>query len=318
MTVIEAPPGRPLNRSTPVRRELVHRTALAEVLLTDVRRTGEHQFTAAAQWPRSHPTFDRAGDGRHNPLLVAETLRELGICIPLQYYAVAPESHLLIGELEFSIDPAAEPRARYGGSEITCEVRADRFRPVGHSPPRSLGLTARYLADGREFAQAQGIARILSPAAYRAIRGGDGTLIPAPAPAPSSSPATALTRPAPDLVGVTQAQDVLIGADWHGRVRLLPADPYHPFFYDHPSDHVPGLVVLEAVRQAMAWQPAGAPARMVSCELRALRFTEADPPARITHTVAAHTGAGRSCEFEVWQGDAMTAAGSLGFAPPRG
>jgi hypothetical protein len=318
MTMIEAPPGRPLNRSTPVPRELVHRTALAEVLLTDVRRAGEHRFAAAAQWPRSHPTFDRAGDGRHNPLMVAETLRELGICIPLQYYAVAPDSHLLIGELEFSIDPAAEPRARYAGSEITCNVRADRFRPVGHSPPRSLGLTALYRSDGRQFARAQGIARILSAAAYRAVRGRDT----------SAAASTAITRPAPDLVGVAQAQDVLIGADWHGRVRLLPADPYHPFFYDHPSDHVPGLVVLEAVRQAVAWHLAGAPARLVSCELRALRFTEAEPPAHITHTAAMRptatntgttgTGAALSCEFEVWQQDALTAAGSLGFATPRG
>jgi len=313
MTLMEAPPGRPLNRSTPAPRELVHRTALAEVLLTDVRAVGGHRFTAAAQWPCSHPTFDRAGDGRHNPLLIAETLRELGICIPLQYYAVPPESRLLIGELEFSIDPEAEPRARHAGSEITCEVRADRFRPVEHSPPRSLGLTARYLADGREFARAQGIARILSPAAYRAIRGRDTRSI-GPAPAPGSpAAALAFAPPKPGLVGVAQAQDVLIGMDRGGRVRLFPADPYHPFFFDHPSDHIPGLVVLEAVRQAVARHLAGAPTRMVSCELRALRFTEADPPAHIAYTVA-----GRSCDFEVWQDGALTAAGSLGFASPDG
>lgn len=184
-------------------------------------------------------------------------------------------------------------------------MRADRFRPVGHSPPRSLGLTACFRCDGREFAQARGVARILSPAAYRAIRGQER----------SPTPSTALTRPAPGLVGVTQAQDVLIGADWHGRVRLLPADPYHPFFFDHPGDHVPGLVVLEAVRQAVAWHLVGNAARMVSCELRALRFTEADPPAYLAYAAATHSGAGHSCEFEVWQQDALTAAGSLGFAP---
>jgi A-factor biosynthesis hotdog domain len=209
MNLLERSQTHPLNRSSTLARELVHRTALAEVLLTDVQRGPgrEHAFRAAAQWARSHPTFDRAGDGRHNPLLVAETLRELGICIPLQFYGVSADSHFLIEELRFAIQPEAEPRARYGGSDITCEVQAEPLQASrGHKPadkhgdppepgrherhdqagpsahpnggdrpgrstgPERLRLTARYLAEGRKFAHADGIARFLSPAAYAAVR----------------------------------------------------------------------------------------------------------------------------------------------------
>ena len=343
MNLLESSQTRSPNRSSTLARELVHRTALAEVLLTDVQRAPgrEHAFRAAAQWARSHPTFDRAGDGRHNPLLVAETLRELGICIPLQFYGVPADSHFLIEELRFAIEPEAEPRARYGGSDITCEVQAEPLqashdhRPADkhgdppehgrHDPadpavhpnggdrpgrstwPERLRLTVRYLAGGREFAHADGIARFLPPAAYAAVRSRRAT----GTPADRSDPGQARpSMPEPTLVGALRPEDLLIGLDASGRTRLLPADPYHPFFYDHYSDHVPGMVLIEAVRQAAVRQ-AGEPAwRIVSCALRALCFTEPDPPAEIACTIT-----GPVADFEIRQLGRQTATGTLGFIP---
>lgn len=58
----------PLSWSRTVERELVHRTSVAEVLLTDVQPADTaHVFRAAASWPRAHPTFpvtDRSGTAR--------------------------------------------------------------------------------------------------------------------------------------------------------------------------------------------------------------------------------------------------------------
>jgi hypothetical protein len=290
----------PLSRSTLIPRELVHRTSLAEVLLSDVQQVGEHTYRAAAQWSRSHPTFDRAGDGRHDPLMVAETLRQLGLCVPLRHYGVPPDSHFLIEELRFEIDPAAEPRAGFAGSEITCEVEVDELQSSRRGPLQRLHVTVRCLVDGREFARAEGVPRFLNPCAYAAVR----SRKPADDPAEHALP----VPPEPSQVGVQLAGDVLIGLDAKGGIRLAPVDPYHPFFFDHFSDHIPGMVLIEAVRQAAALRMQVPRLRIAACILQAAHFTEPSPPARIACDVV-----GRVAEFEIRQLGRQTATGSLRF-----
>jgi 2-oxo-3-(phosphooxy)propyl 3-oxoalkanoate synthase len=325
-----------LNRSALVAREFVHRLAPSQVLLTDVRATGRNEYRAAAQWPRAHPTFDRAGNGRHDPLMVAETLRQLGIYLPLRFYGVAADARLLIEELRFTLNPDTEPHARYAGTEITCVVHVDRGDPDGgHGAARrsgedhgqshdsddsdggpgarhgtrhgadcggrlrNLGLRITLSAEGREFARADGVARILSSAAYRAVRSracGDLSSVPEDA---------RLTAVDPDRVGATSPQDVLVAVDARGAVRIAPADPYHPFFYDHPSDHITGMILIGAVQQAAALQANEPRLRLRSCTLRALRFTEPGPPPTVE--------IGPAGRFEIRQRGTVTATGEARF-----
>ena len=321
-----------LNRSALVAREFVHRLAPSQVLLTDVCATGRDEYRAAAQWPRAHPTFDRAGNGRHDPLMVAETLRQLGIYLPLRFYGVAADSRLLIEELRFTLNPDTEPHARYAGTEITCVVHVDRETPgAGHDPAphahphggasghdahstrgthghgvsqgagrlRNLGLRITLSAEGREFAKADGVARILSSAAYRAVRSR------AQGDAPSVPEDTRLTAVDPDRVGATWPQDVLVAVDARGGVRIAPTDPYHPFFYDHPSDHITGMILIGAVQQTAALQANEPRLRLRSCTLRALRFTEPGPPATVE--------IGPAGRFEIRQRGTVTATGEARF-----
>jgi len=318
-----------LNRSALVAREFVHRLAPSQVLLTDVCATGRDEYRAAAQWPRAHPTFDRAGNGRHDPLMVAETLRQLGIYLPLRFYGVAADSRLLIEELRFTLNPDTEPHARYAGTEITCVVHADRGTPRDahnaaqhahshhddHDAPdshatrhggsdgagrlRNLGLRITLSAEGREFARADGVSRILSSAAYRAVRSR------AQGDAPSAPEDTRLTAVDPDRVGATWPQDVLVAVDARGGVRIAPTDPYHPFFYDHPSDHITGMILIGAVQQTAALQANEPRLRLRSCTLRALRFTEPGPPATVE--------IGPAGRFEIRQRGTVTATGEARF-----
>ncbi|MEV7682751.1 ScbA/BarX family gamma-butyrolactone biosynthesis protein [Streptomyces sp. NPDC088341] len=265
---------RPLSWSRTVAREMVHRDSVAEVLLTDVRRSPDGGFEAAASWSRSHPTFPRDGADLHSPLMIVETLRQLGIYIPLRYFDVAPTAHLLITDLSFVTDPSAEPRAVSGATGVTCAVRASEVRRAAEDGAvTGLRLDVSFSARGTVFARAGGGARVMDGERYDAVRTGRQRFA---APGSATGPA----RPDFRGLGVTGAHDVVLGLDG-GTLLVDPADPRHPFFFDHATDHVPGIILLEAARQAAAVESRGALLRPTGGRLEAARFIEYSPPARI-------------------------------------
>ncbi|MEE4544809.1 ScbA/BarX family gamma-butyrolactone biosynthesis protein [Streptomyces sp. V4-01] len=292
-------PAGDLSWSRTVPRELVHRSSVAEVLLTDVRPGRAGTFRAAACWPRSHATFPADGSDRHSPLLVVETLRQLGIYLPLRWYGVPPTSRMLIDDLYFAVHPGREPQAGHGGTEITCAVEVSDPRQRSDGTLAGLRLSVAYRADGHLFARAGGGARFLPDERYTVVRG-DRLGARQPPPAPGG-------RPDPALLGVARPADVVV-ARRAGALAVEAADPHHPFYFDHASDHVPGMVLLEAARQGAAEASGGALLRPVSGRLAAARFTEYDPPARLD-AIAHH----RTCVFRVQQQGAATTYGVLGF-----
>ncbi|CAG7649512.1 ScbA/BarX family gamma-butyrolactone biosynthesis protein [Actinacidiphila bryophytorum] len=300
-SAVDAPiRDRPLSWSRTVARESVHRTSAAEVLLTDVRPLDGGGFEAAASWPRSHPTFPRDGGSLHSPLILAETLRQLGIYIPLHYFHIPPAARLIITDLFFEIDLDEEPDAGFGATDITCRVHRPEVRSGRSGEVTGLRLAVDFLTGGSTFAQAGGGVRIMGEQRYAEIRGAASALSP-------PAPAAGLVRPAASDLAVPSRLDVLIGR--HGDATVLcPADPRHPFFFDHATDHVPGMVLLEAVRQATAVASQGALLRPRRGRLTAARFTEFDPPARVV-CVPHH----RTCVFGVLQEGARTAFGVLGY-----
>ena len=68
----------------------------------------------------------------------------------------------------------------------------------------------------------------------------------------SGEAAHAVDRP---LVHKHRAENVLLeriaplGAPEHRFAALVRVEPSHPFFFDHPLDHVPGMLLIEAARQ---------------------------------------------------------------------
>ncbi|MER8067590.1 ScbA/BarX family gamma-butyrolactone biosynthesis protein [Streptomyces sp. NPDC094034] len=293
---------RPLSWSRTVAREMVHRASVAEVLLTDVRQTESGDFEAAASWPRSHPTFPRDGADLHSPLMIVETLRQLGIYIPLRYFGVSSVANLIITDLSFELDPASEPRALSGATRVTCGVRATQVRRGPDGSATGLRLQVSYQADGVLFALAGGGARFLEPEQYDAVRAGRSG-----AAAPSVVRAAGGLRPDARRLGVTGAHDVVIGSE--GATLLVdPADMRHPFFFDHATDHVPGMIVLEAARQAAALESGGRLLRPTAGRLKTARFIEYRPPARVL-CVAHHA----TCVFRFLQDGEQKAFGVLRY-----
>ncbi|MFV2121496.1 AfsA-related hotdog domain-containing protein, partial [Streptomyces sp. Act-28] len=207
---------RSLSWSRTVPRELVHRVSVAEVLLTDVLRVDEVSFAAAACWPRSHPTFPTDGPAAHHPLMVVETLRQLGIFIPIRYFGVPADARSLITDLFFTTDPGARPEVRHGATEITCRARLTGLRTGPDGAATGLRLHVDFLADGAVFAQAGGGARFLPADRYAALRG------PLADARPPRSP-SGRRRPEPATLGVTLPRDVVVGMEERHRRGAGPA-----------------------------------------------------------------------------------------------
>jgi 2-oxo-3-(phosphooxy)propyl 3-oxoalkanoate synthase len=272
-------PGRP---EETVPRRLVHREADREVLLTGWRREAAESFALRARLPREHRLYADA-DGGHDPMLLAETVRQAGLLVSHAELDVPFGHQFLMHSLSASWDP---DRLRTGpGSEptdlmlrLTChDVRRRGTRLAGMSYQVQLYRSGSPIGAGRARFDC------LSPAAYGRLRPHPQAGPPAPVPAPGLAPA---------LVGRERPGDVTLTPTADERVWELRVDQTHPVFFDHPVDHVPGMLLVEALRQA-AWHSAH-PDRL---ELRSMRmefhqYTELDRPCLVRATVTSGATAG--------------------------
>ncbi len=125
----------------------------------------------------------------------------------------------------------------------------------------------------------------ISPAAYRRVRGDRlaGAWGEWPLPAPVE----------PALVGRGHASDVLLAATHVPNRWQLRNDVSNVLLFDHPVDHVPGLVLWEAAQQAAQALLAPSTSLPVSVATTYLRYVEFDQPCLIDARVLGPEGPGR-------------------------
>lgn len=241
-----AAPTRPASETTElsyestVSRHFVHRSAVAEVLLTDWRPTGGDTFVCAAQWPRGH-TLRSVNDGDFDPLLVAETIRQCGILLAHVGYAVPLGDAFLMQRLRFACSP--ELMRPVGGRplDLVVEVKVSEIQRRGR---RISGMRIDTLlrTSDAQIAEGSGWLRCVNPAVYRRLRR---------VAVPQSPELQPVVPPmAPALVGRNGVGDVVIGTGDGERGYRLRVPMDHPLFFDHAVDHVPGMLAIEALRQA--------------------------------------------------------------------
>jgi 2-oxo-3-(phosphooxy)propyl 3-oxoalkanoate synthase len=258
---------RSLTRTVP--REYVHRSAVAEVLLTGWEQLDAGLFALQAQWPRSHVFYDAGVLGRHDPLLIAETIRQSGLLVAHAQLGVPLGHHFLMHDMAFVLDP---DRMTVGGvpTDVTVEFHCtDLKRRAGALS--SLRYEAVLRRGGDTLATGGASFTCVAPGVYRRIRGDDrGTQAPPP-PEPAE----------PAGVGRGCASDVVLSPVGESTTWRLRVDPRHPVLFDHPVDHVPGMVLLEAARQATA-AVLGRPSPVIlGIAADFTRFAELDRPCMI-------------------------------------
>ncbi|NDZ81616.1 hypothetical protein G3I19_24405 [Streptomyces sp. SID10853] len=257
----------PVRLTTTVPKELVHRAALAEVLLTGQKRHDDVRFAVTAQWPRCHSFYTPVIEGMyHDPLLAAETIRQVGFLLPHTEFGVPIGHQFLMRTFEMSVRPE-HLRIGHAPAELDIEVTFSdvRTRRDAHSGARYDAVIHR---DGEAVATGSFTYTCITPPAYRRLRGNQGHLqIPLTAPV------------LPQSVGRVSPTDVVLspaGADDRWQLRV---DTRHPVLFDHPVDHVPGMLLIEAARQA-ASAVFGHSAELIPVQVESehTRYVELDAP----------------------------------------
>ncbi|MGW3091129.1 ScbA/BarX family gamma-butyrolactone biosynthesis protein [Streptomyces sp. NPDC001108] len=258
-----------------VPRQFVHRSSAAEVMIMDWARTGDDRFTVTARWPHDHPFFTPVAGGYHDPLLGCETIRQTGILLGHAAYGVPLGHQFVVWDLDITVHPEKMATGRGPGPTV---LTADAHCTQIHWRGRNLAglrLSMDIRRDGETVATGGGSLSCISPAAYHRVRQGrlpsrDHALPPRPAD--------------PRAVGRVSPHDVVLSPTDRTDHWLLRADTRHPVLFEHPGDHVPGMLLIEAARQATAASLGRASYLPLRITNTFARYVELDTPCTVQAT----------------------------------
>lgn len=163
--------------------------------------------------------------------LGAEILRQSGLAIAHRYFHVPLDAAFLIDELAFSWTAGAPPCfPRFGPFAGVCETRL-----VSETKRRGvtfeLALEFEVRSSDTRLAQGSGRLRCVTAEQYRVLRRS--------APRPTDVPLREDAALLKDVVASTT-----------GIEGTLSWDHTDAFYFDHPTDHVPGMVLVGAMSSA--------------------------------------------------------------------
>ncbi|AZM55304.1 gamma-butyrolactone biosynthesis protein [Streptomyces sp. WAC 01529] len=267
----------------PVPRELVHRSSIAEVFVTDGCRVSDSRFSVAAQWPRDHALYHPDEQGFSDPMLFAETIRQAMLYVAHEHFEV-PIGHRFVGrDLSFEItDPAA---LRIVGVPVPVVLETEWTWEEGR--PRGARLDVRLFAGAKLCGSGTIRVYVMDDRRYGLLRrmawGGEAP------PAPAAVRAAAAPLVPPRRVGRLRWKDCVLERCWPDGDWQLRLDRDHAVLFDHPTDHVPLMVLMEGFRQLghlcvheTVEEPLGGQAfTLVGMEVECAAFAELNAPIRL-------------------------------------
>ncbi|MGV9255242.1 ScbA/BarX family gamma-butyrolactone biosynthesis protein [Streptomyces sp. NPDC003697] len=263
-----------------VARQLVHRAAVAEVFLTGWSPVDDKCTQVTAQWPRAH-SFHRPVAGLHDPLLAAETIRQAGVLVCHAVHGVPLGHRFLMWGLHTEVHPQ---HLAVGSRPADLDLDVS-FTELSRAGSRLGGRYRVAIRRGNDVVATGGAHfTCTSPAVYRRLRGDRHGMCPKPGDVAGAR----LPPVPPAAVGRGEPSDVVLAPTGDPRRWQLRPDIGHPILFDHVDDHIPGMVLLEAARQAAtAVAPAGSVVLPVSLEGGFQRYAEFDSPCWIEATPSA-------------------------------
>jgi hypothetical protein len=245
------PSAADLRTDRPLPGQVVHKAALEQVFVTDwMHGPGEDWCTIAARLPLAHARFSDTAAPFHDVVLVAETARQAGLVVASEILDIARDRHFLLREVKVELDPIE--RSRKGRD--TCDVlfSQDPSSKLRMRPGRAMAgafLRTRLAIGGHDAGVSEVSGAIVPPDFYAGLRGRNreavsGRGLPDPVPRADWETRTGRRNPANGVL-----TRIRPAAGERAYEASLIVEPDDPTFFDHPLDHVPGLLLLEGVRQ---------------------------------------------------------------------
>ncbi|MFH8990064.1 AfsA-related hotdog domain-containing protein [Streptomyces sp. NPDC017940] len=249
-----------LSHHRTVDRTLLHRHHLTEVFLTDIRRTGADSFVAAALLPAVHPHYTSHSAQtslRHlDPMLLLECCRQAETAAAHLCHGVDRDSSFVLRNWSMELTDEV-PRGLPGTVPVSTELTMTALtHDPRHRAGRLSGLSYAFTlwAAGARLGDVRMEVGYVAREAYRVMRRGRRT---GPPPSSDTCPPAALgTALEPARAGRLHARDTLLldaVARATGCTATLRPAADNPSLFDHPQDHVPGMVLVEAARQLAAF-----------------------------------------------------------------
>lgn len=298
-----------------VDRRLLHRRALSEVFLTDTAVVGEKSFKAGAQLPSSHAYFtDHVGHSVIDPILLLECARQAETYGAHVHVGVDNDTKFILQSWSMRLPGLFAPHA---GTpvELTMEVTTDR--PFGSSAPtRSVSYDIRFLILGEPVGDVHMEVGYLSSATYSYIRSARR------GSAPISSDDVPVIRATvgPGDVGRASAVNTLLidpVRDERGITAGVRVPNDNVSMFDHAQDHIPGMVLTEAARQACLLAgaeflgQAAADTSVVGFDLGFSKFAELDAQTSVSAVPECRSEGIQTFRVSVRQNGEEIAAGTM-------
>lgn len=232
------------NYAQSVEKHLVHKAFNSEVFLTDSHKLDENTFEIAAFLPRSHIYYNDTQDfTRHDVSALLEVFRQCSIFVAHNFYGVALSSKFIFDSADFKVlhNEVLENSPQSYQAIITIAVLQ-----VKHKRGNDYGLLLdmRLFIDSKKYATKIMDMSWFAPKMYERLRGEianenytslDNHQIP-----PKSLGQNAITN-----VVITQ----FLQESQYFQTTIIP-NQAHPAFFDHPLDHLPASLLIEAIRQS--------------------------------------------------------------------
>ena len=312
------PNTRPISVEQTVPRSLVHKRSLENVLLTEVNALAEDRFLCGGRIPRAHNFFNEVGRRPESDILFYTELgRQASIAISHQFLDVARDQVFIFEQSQATLANTSGMSGFPSGAEsivIDISIREKQTRKNG-SVSR---VTADYIMyhDGELVFHGTGTWMMQPPALFERLRKMAAKGAPGAPRTPAPVP---LRRDGVNLVisGPTR------GEDENEFAATLLIDQSHAYFFDHPCDHVPGMLMLEGCAQlaksAVAQTGGAATARLCGCDVNFTQFVECEIPttmvARVSPAGIAEDGAlERTATIAISQAGAVAGMAILRFA----
>ena len=233
-----------LRHDQTVARRFAHRRAVSEVLVTDSAEGDDGEYFAAVQIPRSHLLWGDREPSHHDPLAVVEACRQATFVISHRHLRVPIGPVFILHDIDFEVTELDAFR------EVECTPLDALVRVKAHDASDDHVLTeltfrGQVRVDGQPAMDLGGSITFLDRHRYDVLRafarpertGAEAAVV-------SDLPASLRSRGHP-------ANIVIAAPETNDGERRFPivTDRRHPSFYDHPLDHVPGSLMIEAARQ---------------------------------------------------------------------